>query len=104
VAKKDQPTTERAPRRVTGRREAAPPPRARRAPEPAGSTDLRFSRRNYIALGAALAAIVLGFFLLSLGSVTLAPILLVLGYCVLVPYGLAAGQGAPAATHSPAGE
>ncbi len=56
------------------------------------SADLSFGPRNYAVLGAALAAIVIGFVLLSRGSITAAPILLVLGYCVLVPYGLATGR------------
>jgi hypothetical protein len=34
---------------------------------------------------AALAAIVLGYVLLAMNDVTIAPVLLVLGYCVLVP-------------------
>ncbi|NNF06206.1 MAG: hypothetical protein HKN21_05560 [Candidatus Eisenbacteria bacterium] len=55
-------------------------------------SDLDFGSRNYAALGAALVSILLGFFVLSRGSITLAPILLVLGYCVLVPYGLATGR------------
>jgi hypothetical protein len=53
---------------------------------------LTFGTRNYMALGAALACILIGFGLLARGSITAAPILLVLGYCVLVPYGLAAGR------------
>ena len=56
------------------------------------SGDLRFGTRNYAALGAALASILIGFALLSRGSITAAPILLVLGYCVLVPYGLITGR------------
>ena len=50
---------------------------------------LRFGPKNYIVLGAALASLVLGYWLLSRGSTTLAPVLLVLGYCVLLPVGLA---------------
>jgi len=46
---------------------------------------LQFSLKNYIVLGGGLVCIALGFFTLSKGSVTLAPILLVLGYCVIVP-------------------
>ena len=57
--------------------------------------DLRFGPRNYAALGSALVCILLGFLMLSRGSITAAPILLVLGYCVLVPYGLATGQKSP---------
>ncbi len=64
--------------------------RARPRSAPAG---LVLGNRNYLALAGALVSILLGFLLLSRGSITAAPILLVLGYCVLVPYGLAAGRG-----------
>jgi len=50
---------------------------------------LRFGPKNYIVLGAALVSLVLGYWLLSRGSTALAPVLLVLGYCVLFPVGLA---------------
>ena len=50
---------------------------------------LRFGPRNYIVLGGAIVALALGYWLLSRGSTTLAPVLLVLGYCVLFPVGLA---------------
>ena len=49
---------------------------------------LSFSRANAIWLGAAAAAIVVGYALLAGGSMTLAPILLVIGYCVLLPIGI----------------
>ena len=39
-------------------------------------------------LGTALASIIFGFISLASGSITLAPILLVLGYCVLIPVGI----------------
>ena len=44
-----------------------------------------FTRKNYVLLGVALAVIALGFVLLGQGSITLAPVLLVIGYLVLVP-------------------
>jgi len=53
--------------------------------------DLPFSRRNWMLFGAGLACIVVGYICLSIPpadgflSLTLAPILLVAGYCVLVP-------------------
>jgi hypothetical protein len=50
---------------------------------------LRFGRRNYVLLGAAVAALAVGYILLAGGSTTVAPLLLVLGYCVLFPLGLA---------------
>lgn len=66
---------------------SAPPkasPRSNRADQPT----LSFSRINAIYLGTGAASIAAGFFLLSQGSMTLAPILLVLGYCVLIPIGI----------------
>lgn len=50
---------------------------------------LRFRKRNYVLLGAALASLGVGYALLAQGSTTLAPVLLVVGYCVLFPLGLA---------------
>lgn len=66
--------------------------------------DFTLTSTNFIILGVGLGVILLGFVLMSLGitekpavpdgkwnniwSVSVAPILLVLGYCVLIPYGL----------------
>ncbi|HEY3279455.1 MAG TPA: hypothetical protein VGJ83_03010 [Gemmatimonadales bacterium] len=50
---------------------------------------LRFGPKNYLFLTAALLSLTVGYVLLSKGSTTLAPILLVLGYCVFFPVGLA---------------
>jgi hypothetical protein len=50
---------------------------------------LRFGPKNYFCLGAAVVSLAVGYWLLSKGSTTLAPILLVLGYCVFFPVGLA---------------
>ncbi len=49
---------------------------------------LRFGPMNGILLGAGLAAIVTGFSLLAAGSIVAAPLLLVLGYIVLIPWGI----------------
>lgn len=46
---------------------------------------LPFGKRNYIWFGIALATIVIGYIFLGSGDITIAPALLVLGYCVLVP-------------------
>jgi hypothetical protein len=53
------------------------------------SARLRFGPRNLVLLAAALAALVVGYVLLAGGSTAVAPLLLVLGYCVLFPLGLA---------------
>jgi hypothetical protein len=50
---------------------------------------LHFTRKNFIALAAALVSLAAGYWLLSRGSTTAAPILLALGYCVFFPVGLA---------------
>ncbi len=50
---------------------------------------LHFRARNAILLGAAIVAVGVGYLLLAGGDTGIAPILLVLGYCVLFPLGLA---------------
>jgi len=59
---------------------------ARKAPE----ADLGFDwgPLNSLLLGLAVAVLIGGYVALSRGSITLAPILLVLGYCVLTPASL----------------
>lgn len=47
---------------------------------------------NFLLLGAAVLAIVIGYILLDRGSITAAPVLLVVGYAVLVPAGLLVGS------------
>lgn len=49
------------------------------------SEGLPFTKVNYYIFAAGLLAIILGYFTLSQGDITLAPILLVLGYCVIFP-------------------
>jgi hypothetical protein len=58
--------------------------------EEAASVEVKwpFGPRNYMVFGAAMVTIILGYIALGQGSITLAPILLVLGYCVLVPIAL----------------
>ena len=55
-----------------------------------------FGRKNWTLFGSALATIVVGYLVLSVPpadgflSLTLAPLLLVVGYCVLVPWAILA--------------
>lgn len=62
-------------------------PRSLRKPQ---ETDLGFAWGvpNTVLLGLAMVALVAGYLALSRGSTTLAPVLLVTGYCVLVPASL----------------
>jgi len=58
------------------------------------SWGLPFSGRNYLWIGIGIAAIVLGYIALAQGpadsfySRTLAPVILFIGYCVLIPLGI----------------
>ena len=62
-------------------------PRTRTAPE-TRPPSLRWSPVNYALLAAGLVAIAVGFVLLARGSTVAAPLLLALGYVVLVPLGI----------------
>jgi hypothetical protein len=63
--------------------------KAKAARRPA-ETDLGFTwgLANSVLLGLGVAALVAGFMALARGSITLAPILLVTGYCVFIPASL----------------
>lgn len=55
--------------------------------------EVRLTRKNWILFGVALAVITLGYVLLRSGSITMAPILLVAGYCVLIPWAIMTREG-----------
>ena len=61
----------------------------KKAPEPKVKAKLRpnisLARNNYILLIIGIIVIIIGFIALAKGSITLAPILLVAGYCVIIP-------------------
>ncbi len=73
-----RPTPAPAPRRPT----------AAAASPAEGEGTVRFSMQNWILLLAGLASIITGYVLLSNGSTVAAPLLLVLGYVVLIPLGI----------------
>jgi hypothetical protein len=50
---------------------------------------LRFGPRNFLFLAAGVVSLAVGYWLLARGSTGVAPALLVLGYCVFFPVGLA---------------
>ncbi len=60
-------------------------PKDRKNPGEREAIRIRGERKNIGLFGGGIAAIVVGYLLLSQGDVTLAPILLVIGYCVLIP-------------------
>lgn len=67
----------------TGKATAPGPSTARPAPAAAGG--LSFTRRNAVLGIASVVILGLGYWLLSRGDITAAPLLLVLGYVVVVP-------------------
>jgi hypothetical protein len=62
--------------------------KTRNAATAADRVSLRFSAINGILLAAAAASIVIGYALLAQGSNVAAPLLIVLGYAVLIPLGI----------------
>ena len=46
---------------------------------------LPFTRKNYYIFAVGLATVIVGYIALAQGSITLAPVLLVLGYCAIIP-------------------
>lgn len=63
--------------------------RRQAAREPQG-VEIPFGRKNYLIFTAAAIVILAGYVALSRGSITLAPILLLTGYLVLIPWGILA--------------
>ncbi len=62
--------------------------KGRRTPRESGASMKRtliFTRKNYLLLAIGIGVIVAGYLFLARGSITLAPILLILGYCVIIP-------------------
>lgn len=55
------------------------------APKIKAETGPIFGKRNYILFAAGLLVIIAGFIFLGTGDTVFAPILLVLGYCVIIP-------------------
>lgn len=56
--------------------------------KPSALIEIQFTKKNYILFGAGLLSIIIGFILLRIGDIVLAPILLVLGYLVFFPLGI----------------
>ncbi len=63
--------------------------RSNRAATRASDATLQFGPKNAIYAAAGSVSLVVGYWLLAQGSITLAPLLLVLGYVVLLPLAIA---------------
>jgi hypothetical protein len=64
------------------------PSKADESRAPLTTGELRLGKRNYALLSLGVLLVCLGFVTLRQGSITLAPLLLVLGYCVAIPLAL----------------
>ena len=81
MSKQKEARMAEAPKRSPGQSQAA-----KRSGKRAGSQNLLlFGKRNVLLLVAGIVVIAVGYLLLGRGSITAAPILLVSGYCVIVP-------------------
>ncbi len=65
---------------------------------------LALGTANYVVFALALLCIVVGFVLLANNSLTLAPLLLVIGYSILIPISLLLGVGEGKAKEAEGGE
>lgn len=54
--------------------------------------EVTLTRKNWTLFGVALVMIVAGYVFLANGSITIAPLLLVLGYCVMIPWAILARE------------
>ena len=59
--------------------------KGRPAPKVKAETGPIFGKKNYILFGVGLMAIIVGYIFLGTGDTVISPILLVLGYCVIIP-------------------
>jgi hypothetical protein len=65
-----------------------PPSRTAARELQTGEGSVRFSLQNWVLLAAGAFCVIAGFVLLSGGSTVAAPLLLILGYVVLIPIGI----------------
>ena len=72
-------------RKASATREKRRPQSSRRRDRNRKPYTLPFQTRHYQLFGAGLLVILAGFITLGFGSITLAPLLMVVGYCVLIP-------------------
>jgi hypothetical protein len=62
---------------------------------------LSFTRTNYLLMAGGVALAIVGFVLLRGGDISIAPVLLVAGYCALIPLGIIWRDKAPGGSRVP---
>ena len=55
-----------------------------------GGNTLPFGRKNQLLFGVGFFIILVGYYFLSKNSITMAPLLLVVGYCIIIPLSIMA--------------
>jgi hypothetical protein len=78
---------------MAGKEKGKTKPQVKPAVKAREKSVLPFTRKNYFLFAIGLLVIVIGYVTLGYGSITLAPILLVLGYCVIIPLAIIIGGG-----------
>jgi hypothetical protein len=102
-ASRTGPRDPRAQRRSGGTRSSNAVRQALRGEAVRHEPLLAFGRTNWLLMGAGVAAAVIGFVLLARGDTGLAPLLLVLGYCALIPLGIVWREKSGSRANSSAG-
>lgn len=67
------------------KKKKSPKKEIKKKEKPSKEEHLYFTKKNYTLFAAGIISIILGYLSLSRGSITLAPILLVLGYVIFIP-------------------
>jgi len=88
-----QKTTARAQEKKIPDKVTEPKKQIRRTRTPKESLPLTIGIKNLIVLIIAIVVMIIGWVLLAKGSMTLAPLLLVISYCVLIPISIMIGLG-----------
>ena len=76
-------------------------PKKQGRPQAAAHGSLVFGRRNVLLLLAGIVVVLVGYVALGKGSLTAAPILLVLGYCAIIPLSIVLRAKKPAEAAKP---
>ena len=88
MSSKPRPTTVKKPQEPRNARSSQAVRRALRGESVAHDPLLSFSRTNYLFMAGGVLLAIIGFVLLRGGDISLAPLLLVVGYCALIPLGI----------------
>ncbi len=88
-----QRTTARAQEKKIPDKVTEPKKQIRRTKTPKESLPLTIGIKNLIVLIIAIVVMIIGWVLLAKGSMTLAPLLLIISYCILIPISIMIGLG-----------